>query len=304
MSALFNRRPLVAATALFAVAALSSAVHAQTATFNLGTFTVDDNPDVGDIPLSVPAGTYTSYTFSTDWSSLTGGAQSVNAIWAITDAPLATATTFYADPGLAPNSAPDTTSRTLNWSGFLDTSITSPPSDYFLLNLQAVTGTSAQWANTVLTLGVDTPTAPASTPAMEGGSITTTLAAGEVQFYSFVASGGALTIDTEGSSLATSNDTELGLYDSNGVLVDTDDDGGTSLLSLLTFAPGELTAGETYYLAAGAFNTTYGGAFNATSTSTNTGTLVINGVSLAVPEPTSLALLGLGGLAALRRRRA
>lgn len=145
------------------------------------------------------------------------------------------------------------------------------------------------------------PPAPAAITSQVGGSSTLALAAGQVQFYSFDYTGGALSFDTEGSTLSD-NDTELGLYDSLGNLVAIDDDGGTDFLSLLSFDDGELAPG-TYYLAAGAYNTTFADGFVATTNSTSTGTLVINGLSpSAVPEPASMAALGLGALALLRRR--
>lgn len=142
------------------------------------------------------------------------------------------------------------------------------------------------------------PTPPASTPALAGGSITSTLTAGEVEWYSFSWAGGAITLDTEGSSLLPDNDTEIGLYDAaTGALIASDDDTGTGNLSQLS---GTLAAGN-YLLAVAGFNTTFGGGFGATSTSTNVGTVVINGISV-VPEPTSLAALALAGVIGRRRR--
>lgn len=144
---------------------------------------------------------------------------------------------------------------------------------------------------------------PTGIDSQVGGSSTATLAAGQVLFYQFDYTGGALSFDTEGTTLSGTNDTELGLYDSAGVLVDLDDDSGTGNLSLLSFADGELAAGQ-YYLAVGAFNTVFEGDFLASSGSTQTGSLVVNGLSPAspVPEPASMAALGVGALALLRRR--
>jgi subtilisin-like proprotein convertase family protein len=80
-----------------------------------------------------------------------------------------------------------------------------------------------------------------------------------------------LTVDTEGGDF----DTEIGLYDSNGFLIGSDDDSGTDTLSIFTEAA--LPAG-TYYIAAGAWDMTFGADnFNVTSTQTaTTGSLFIN----------------------------
>ena len=153
--------------------------------------------------------------------------------------------------------------------------------------------------------------APPSTQAMQGGSLSYTQSAGQVSWFVFDYDGGDLTIDTIGSDVPDPaggtfvNDTELGLYDANGLLVTTDDDGadtGAQGESQIDLFVGDIPAG-TYYLAVGTFNTVFNDNFDVTSDSADTGTIVVNGISTAVPEPTSLALLGLGGLALIRRRR-
>ncbi|GAB4386259.1 MAG: hypothetical protein Kow0022_14700 [Phycisphaerales bacterium] len=129
---------------------------------------------------------------------------------------------------------------------------------------------------------------------------------------------------TEGSTNPDSStaDTELGLYDSVGNFVATDDDDGVGLFSVLTFGAGSgLTLGDTfnlggngiaegedgnlaggvYWLAIGEFNTTY----NASGWSVTGGNEAVNyvlSIYASVPAPASLALLGLGGLVARRRR--
>jgi hypothetical protein len=138
-----------------------------------------------------------------------------------------------------------------------------------------------------------------------------TLAAGEIKWFKFnVASAiGAgnlyewLQINTNGSTLSGTNDTEIGLFNAGGDLLAQDDDGGDGFLSLLQYGNGGLAgaglaAGE-YYLAVGAFNTTFSGGFGATSTSLDTGSFQIN----LIPAPGAMALLGLGGLIVGRRRR-
>jgi len=132
------------------------------------------------------------------------------------------------------------------------------------------------------------------------------IAAGAIVWFKFTltspvsaGSGTFLDIDTEGSTLTPTNDTELGLYTSAGNLVNngtaaTDDDSGSGLLTQLTFGVtsparpavgdglayngrhGDLPAG-TYFLALTGFNGTFNTTnFNVTSTSTYSGTYVLN----------------------------
>src|SRR6185295_2899858 len=91
-----------------------------------------------------------------------------------------------------------------------------------------------------------------------------------------IGTAGSVTTDTGTGA----SDTEIGVYTADGLLVATDDDGGGGVLSLLTFGAGgtagDLTAG-TYYLAAGCYNTSFGGAdWNVTPSATATGTIQIN----------------------------
>ncbi|WP_334112179.1 T9SS type A sorting domain-containing protein [Paucihalobacter sp.] len=89
----------------------------------------------------------------------------------------------------------------------------------------------------------------------------------------------SITVDTLGSTGSSSGgrlDTEIGLYDSNGLLIgDNDDLESGNVLSSLTVA--SLPAG-TYYIVAGPFNTVFGAEdFNVTTTNTTrTGNLFIN----------------------------
>ncbi|MBC8140195.1 MAG: hypothetical protein H7Y38_02000 [Armatimonadetes bacterium] len=146
------------------------------------------------------------------------------------------------------------------------------------------------------------PPPPPSTAAFlsAGGSVTGTLAASTVVWQSFVYSGiGGFSLNTDGSGF----DTELGLYNSNGQLVVTDDDSGLGTASLIN-APANLAAG-TYYLALGGFDTGFAAANFAVTPGAAGGAYRINGI--AVPEATTPLLIGLGMLAGtlvhVRKRR-
>ncbi len=306
--------------ALFAAAGLAGLGHGQFST-NLG------NLNVGDAGISIdlngagiPAGNYTSFSVSVDWVAGGGNPFSNEGIWAFTDAAFTPGVsdpalfTFYADPGVSPDATSDGSSRTLTWDGFLSPSYQGGDSLWFNA-LQTFGGSNAFWNNVNITLGFDT-VSPPSTQANLGTNPSTTfsgpIGTGEVQFFEFELTGGAgsqpWSIDTFGSTNTGGSfgpdDTEIGLYDANGNLIATNDDAdffNDILTSELTSDSVGALADGTYYIAVGNFNTVFGPAFDVTSTSTASGTNVLN-VNF-IPAPASAALLGLGGLAAARRRR-
>jgi MYXO-CTERM domain-containing protein len=168
-----------------------------------------------------------------------------------------------------------------------------------------------------------------SYPAVQSGS----LASGQVQWYCFtVAANTVLDIHTYLSTNLSGGqlDTEIGLYNSLGQLVATNDDLNGGLVSgqgnfnsgistgggsgvdldgsgpgvplgnaaMGTNVPGFLAAG-TYYLAVAGFNSAFNNDFGVTG-----GTAAGNFNLTLIPTPGAVAVLGLGALVAGRRRRA
>ena len=140
---------------------------------------------------------------------------------------------------------------------------------------------------------------------------------------------GTFIFNTDNSLFAdgvTTIDTELGLFDSDGILLDSDDDGSTGFFSEITF---DAPAGE-YFLAISEFDSVFADGFQNTGTQfeageSGTAVLNINGVEagsqvignpdtgndptgffrvevVAVPEPGSALVLLFGGFFFVRRR--
>ncbi len=125
------------------------------------------------------------------------------------------------------------------------------------------------------------------------------------------ATGTSFIFDTEGSNF----DTEIALFTSTGQFLGSDDDGGTGLLSLLNSG---VLADGTYYFVASSFGGGYDNGLAFAGTESGNLLAQVNGVnvftgahaantvhafSFVVPEPASFAVLGIGALALIRRRR-
>jgi len=147
----------------------------------------------------------------------------------------------------------------------------------------------------------------------------------DVFWISFEVAGGTY-VDITTSLGSVGTDSEIGLFDSSGNVLDSDDDDGFGTSSTLTYGTGSGTtlgdlfeldgtgvadgsdgamlAAGTYYVAFGGFDTTYTDGFGASSTffDFDDADVTITVLSNA-PAPGSLALLGLGGLVVTRRRR-
>ena len=116
---------------------------------------------------------------------------------------------------------------------------------------------------------------------------------GDIDFFSIpVFAGEELTVSTFPLTVPTFEpDTFLELFDSSGTLLADDDDGNAGFGSTIIF---NVPADDVYTFAVS------GSPFNDGSALVGQYNLLVRAV--AVPEPASLALLSLGGLA-LRRRR-
>lgn len=188
---------------------------------------------------------------------------------------------------------------------------------FAIADAEARTGTASTTFNVTAAPGVFT---NLGTIDCVPQNLTATLAAAEVKWYrldvSAINNVPANFLDvyttTTGSTLSNS-DTEIGLYSDAGALIANDDDGGNGFYSSLSFGStvarpdpdpvgpvlaggnGTLAAG-TYWLAVGAFNTTFAAGWNVTSTSTATGdvSLHLNASSAACTTPPSG--VGAGGV--------
>ena len=137
--------------------------------------------------------------------------------------------------------------------------------------------------------------APAALRATPGGSIAATLSEAQVLWFSFHHPGGAFTVDTIGSTIGPERDTELFLFDSIGELAGANDDidfNGGVRLSRINIP--NLAAG-TYYLSASGWNTDGADGFSVVSTSTETGPLLINGLTLVPDVDPHLTAVSLAG---------
>lgn len=163
-------------------------------------------------------------------------------------------------------------------------------------------------------------------PAVQTGAI----AVGQTTWFCFNLAAGTspldiLTFDSLGTGgVGGSLDAELGLYNSNGFLLATNDDVGDGVNGFNNFssrirvgggsgtdvngeAPGGTNGGAslaslaagTYYLALSTFNSVFSNAFTVTG-GNNSGAYRLT----IIPTPGAAAILGLGILAAGRRRRA
>ena len=150
------------------------------------------------------------------------------------------------------------------------------------------------------------------TPFGGAVAIDGTKGVGDVDWYQFnFAANSTLLISTIGSSTVPLPDTQLQLVAADGVtIIEFDDDDGPGLLSSLNVTG--LAAG-TYYIGVSSFadvTSTSGSTtlFDGIDEQTGLATAAVFDYKLSVavnlvPAPSAMAMLGLGGLVATRRRR-
>lgn len=275
----------------------------------------------------VPAGIYTGFSVTVDWTSDIQGA-SFSSTWSsearvafADNAAANTAVTTPAYPGgttiyrvvTSPQSgqASNSNNTTLTFSGAFGTNYTG--GDLWFNFRQTFNGDNViNWNNVSITLIEGQNYTPGAPAAVQPSAIDVGVQGGPGNFV----------MDTFGSDF----DTMLGLYDQAGNLITFNDDAQDTLLSEIDVAGDTaflgLNPGE-YFLAITRFNTTFGATdFDVNPLSTAeagdwelniNGELVASGfldigevawVSFTVvPAPGAMALLGLGGLVATRRRR-
>jgi hypothetical protein len=124
-----------------------------------------------------------------------------------------------------------------------------------------------------------------------------------VQWYRFTGLSGLLEAQVLSSTGFT--DTMLAAFDSAGNVIGSNDDFGSSLLSAITAADNVAIPGDGVVFLA-VTNYRSGALDSSASSYINNDTSAVNGTMQlsVIPTPAAAALLGLGGLAAARRRRA
>lgn len=252
---------------------------------------------------SVPAGSYNYIDITMDWEANSGGPYSTEALFSLVDSDgFNTIHKYFLTPFAG--AFDDDLPATLTYSGYLSVPYNGGDA-LSLVSFQAYDPSDANWNNFSMTISqADAPVAPAATSAMQGGSLSGSLdAMGEIDFYKFNYDGGALSLNTTGSAIM---DTMLVLYNASGGIYgfndDIDFDGG-NWLSEIALEAGDIPAGE-YYLGVMTWGdeNNFDDGFFALSNGEETGGYVINGLSMVVPEPTTLAALASLGALALRRR--
>lgn len=133
--------------------------------------------------------------------------------------------------------------------------------------------------------------------------------ANTVQWYKVtlgaaIPAGELFRVHTAGNTLVGNSfgdgDTEIALFDSLGNVIASNDDQGGFRWSKIDITTG-MAAGD-YYIAASAYNLNFSAGWTASAV--DSGTVTGDMKITVIPAPGSLALLGLGGLIGLRRRRA
>ncbi|MBL0926262.1 MAG: hypothetical protein IBJ11_01235 [Phycisphaerales bacterium] len=294
---------IAAAASLLASAELAHAGE----TLNLGTFTgvttaSGANPISRNITGQLVGSGYTRVRLSIDWGGSTNDAWSREAIWALTNQglPLGGSTRFFADPGAAVNATGDAVPRTLNWTAYLGDRVGNSTPLWFL-GIQTFAGSTATWSDVQATF--DTVSAPVPTGVLDLGVV------------------GNQSTNFNANTLASSWDTELGLFQAWGGRIATNDDAaGNVLQSQLS---GFTLAAGTYFLSVSGYDTLFDdsgfGVFPAADSEGGAVIGAVNGVPLPaasvaqggvqwysftiVPAPGAAGLAALPGLSIVCRRR-
>ena len=280
------------------------------------------------ITLATPtAGVYGSYTVLVDW---TGGG--INDQWS-SEARVFFSSTAGTGSGTSPtvsgishsSSAQQASNGANTGNNVTNLSFSSAfGTNYnggdplFLDFRQTFSGANANWANVRITLNTYVPPTPPA-GAIDLGNLSvggmlmanTPYVSNTVQWYKVnvpiaIPGGDLFRANTFGNTLIGgqfgAGDTEIALYNSAGTVIGNNDDAFGTLSSDIQV--NGLAAGI-YYIAASAYNLNPSNGFVATATdAVPTGGVITGNIKLTItPAPGAVALLGLGGLVAGRRRR-